>query len=61
MKQYKPTTPGQRGMSKEDFSILSKKRPEKRLVISLKKTGGRGNSGRITVDIGEEEPKSFIE
>jgi len=49
MKQYKPTTPGQRGMSKEDFSILSKKRPEKRLVISLKKTGGRGNSGRITV------------
>jgi large subunit ribosomal protein L2 len=36
-------------MTKEDFSMLTKKRPEKRLVISLKKTGGRGNSGRITV------------
>ena len=36
-------------MSKEDFSILSKKRPEKSLIISLKKSGGRGSSGRITV------------
>lgn len=49
MKFYKPTTPGQRGMTKEDFSMLTKKRPEKRLVISLKKSGGRGKSGRITV------------
>ena len=49
MKSYKPTTPGQRGMTKEDFSILSKKRPEKRLLLSFKKTGGRGNLGRITV------------
>jgi large subunit ribosomal protein L2 len=49
MKQYKPTTPGRRNMSKEDFSILSKKKPEKSLIISLKKTGGRGSSGRITV------------
>jgi len=49
MKYYKPTTPGQRGMTKEDFSMLSKKKPEKRLLVSLKKTGGRGKSGRITV------------
>ena len=29
--------------------ILSKKRPEKSLIVSLKKKGGRSNSGRITV------------
>jgi len=30
-------------------SILSKKEPEKKLLLSLKKQGGRGYSGRITV------------
>jgi len=49
MKQYKPTTPGQRGMGKEDFSILTKKKPEKNLLISLRKTAGRSSSGRISV------------
>jgi large subunit ribosomal protein L2 len=32
-----------------DKKLLSKKKPEKSLLVSLKKTGGRGNSGRITV------------
>jgi len=35
--------------TKEDFSILTKKRPEKKLVRPLKKTGGRGRDGKITV------------
>ncbi len=35
--------------TKEDFSILTKKKPEKRLLLSLKKRAGRGSSGRITV------------
>ena len=35
-------------MSVEDFSDLSKKKPEKKLVGSLKKSGGRNNHGRIT-------------
>ena len=48
MKPYKPTTPGQRQMTKEDFSILTKKKPEKSLLVFLKKTGGRASSGRIT-------------
>ena len=49
MKKKKPTTPGQRGMISQDYSKLTKKKPEKRLVLSLKKNAGRSNTGRITV------------
>ncbi|PIR24891.1 MAG: 50S ribosomal protein L2 [Deltaproteobacteria bacterium CG11_big_fil_rev_8_21_14_0_20_42_23] len=45
---YKPTSAGRRGMSVEDFSDLTKKRPEKSLTVSLNKTGGRNHFGRIT-------------
>lgn len=48
MKKYKPTSPGKRGMDKEDFSVLTKKKPERSLVLALKKRGGRAKSGRIT-------------
>jgi len=34
---------------KSDKKMLSKKKPEKSLLLPLKKTGGRSNSGRITV------------
>lgn len=45
---YRPTTPGRRhaGVLKRD---LTKKRPEKRLVRGLSKSGGRNNTGKITV------------
>lgn len=49
MKQYKPTTPGRRDMLGYDFSMLTKKKPEKRLTKGLRKRAGRGRSGRITV------------
>lgn len=49
MKIYKPTTPGQRGMKGTDYSVLTKKKPEKALLLKLKKKAGRGGSGRITV------------
>lgn len=49
MKKYKPTTPSRRGMTSKDYSILTKKRPEKKLTKPLKKKAGRGNFGRITV------------
>ncbi len=49
MKIYKPTTPGRRGMTGIDFSQLTKKKPEKRLLKPLKKKAGRGNNGRITI------------
>ncbi|MFH1654639.1 MAG: 50S ribosomal protein L2 [Pseudomonadota bacterium] len=45
---YKPNTPGQRGMSVSDFAEITKSRPEKSLIVALKKTGGRNNHGRIT-------------
>ena len=35
MKVYKPTTPGRRGMSKIDFSSLTKSKPEKKLTKKL--------------------------
>jgi len=49
MKQYKPTTPSRREMKSTDFSVLTKKKPKKRLLSPLKKRGGRNSSGRITV------------
>ena len=47
--QLNPLTPGQRFMQIADFSGLSKKEPEKRLLAPLKHSGGRNNRGRITV------------
>lgn len=49
MKIYKPTTPSRRGMTGIDFSLLSKKRPEKRLLKYIKRSVGRASSGRISV------------
>jgi large subunit ribosomal protein L2 len=49
MKVYKPTTPSRRGMSGIDFSQLTKKKPEKSLLKYVKRSVGRGSSGRITV------------
>ena len=49
MKIYKPTTPSRRGMTGIDFSQLTKKKPEKSLLKYVKRSVGRGNSGRITV------------
>ncbi|MBT3182725.1 MAG: 50S ribosomal protein L2 [Deltaproteobacteria bacterium] len=48
-KNYKPTTAGRRGMSVNDFSGITRHRPEKGLVQSLAKTGGRNSNGRITM------------
>ncbi len=48
MKTYNPTSPGRRSQSGLDFSDLSKKKPEKGLIASLNRTGGRNNAGYIT-------------
>jgi large subunit ribosomal protein L2 len=48
IKKFKPVTPGRRFMTVSDFSELTHSTPEKSLVRPLKKTGGRGNTGRIT-------------
>src|ERR687886_2409637 len=48
VKQYKPTSPGRRGMSGYTFEEITKKRPEKSLTEPLKKHAGRNNQGKIT-------------
>lgn len=48
MKLYKPTSPGRRGMSAIDRTLLNKKRPYGRLVFGKRRSGGRNNMGRVT-------------
>ncbi len=49
IKHYKPTTPGRRGMTTMDYSVLSKVAPERSLLEPIKKNAGRNSYGRITV------------
>jgi len=48
VREYKPTSAGRRFMSVSSFEEITKKKPEKSLVVPRKKTGGRNNVGRIT-------------
>ena len=49
IKTYNPYTPSRRQMSGSDFSEITKTKPEKSLIYSLKKNAGRNNQGKITV------------
>src|SRR5215813_13757435 len=49
VRQYKPTSPGRRGMSVSTFEEITKTRPEKSLTVKLKKHAGRNNQGKITI------------
>jgi large subunit ribosomal protein L2 len=49
IKTYNPYTPSRRNMTGSDFSEITKKTPEKSLLVSLKKNAGRNNQGKITV------------
>jgi len=49
IKKVKPTTPGRRQATFDDFSDITKTKPEKRLVMIKKKRGGRNTQGKITV------------
>jgi large subunit ribosomal protein L2 len=49
VKQFKPTSPGRRGMSGFTFDEITKKKPEKSLLATRKKTAGRNSQGKITV------------
>ena len=48
IKRFKPTTNGLRHAALPDFAELTKGKPEKSLLVPLKKTGGRNSYGRIT-------------
>src|SRR3972149_2754311 len=49
LKQFKPTSPGRRGMTGFTFEEITKKRPERRLVVARKQKAGRKQEGRVTV------------
>jgi large subunit ribosomal protein L2 len=49
IKKFKPTTASRRWMSGPDFVEITKDRPQKSLIIPIKRTGGRNAQGRITV------------
>lgn len=49
VKKYKPTSPGRRGMSGHTFEEITSDKPERSLLKSKKRSGGRNNLGRITV------------
>ena len=48
IQRYKPTSPGRRGMSSQDFASITKGEPEKKLLEKKNSTGGRNSYGRIT-------------
>ncbi len=48
IRQYRPTSPGRRGMSVSTFEEITKTKPEKSLTVRLKKHAGRNNQGKIT-------------
>ena len=49
LKVYRPTSPGRRGMTGSTFEEITKSKPEKSLLLPLKRNAGRNNQGRITV------------
>lgn len=49
IKRYKPTTPSRRFMSVLSFSEITRTTPERSLLDTINKSGGRNNNGRITV------------
>jgi len=49
LKVYRPTSPGRRRASGSTFEEITKSKPEKSLLLPLKKRGGRNSQGKITV------------
>lgn len=49
IKKLKSITPGSRFATRSDFSELTTRSPEKNLTRALRKSGGRNNTGRITI------------
>src|SRR3989344_6572619 len=49
IKSFNPYTPSRRFITVEDFSTLTRTKPEKSLTLSLRKKGGRNNTGEVMV------------
>ncbi len=49
LRTYRPTSPGRRAMVGATFEEITKTKPEKSLLVTLKKKAGRNNQGKVTV------------
>lgn len=49
VRKIKPVTPGQRHKTVNEFTDITAKKPEKSLLRPIKKSGGRNNSGKMTM------------
>ena len=49
IRKFKPTSPARRQMTVSTFEEITKKEPEKSLVVTLNKFSGRNSQGRITI------------
>lgn len=49
IRKFKPTSPALRQMTVSTFEEITKKEPEKSLLVSLNKSGGRNSQGKITI------------
>jgi large subunit ribosomal protein L2 len=49
IKKYQPTSPGRRFQTVSSFEEITRVEPERSLLRSLKRKGGRNNDGRMTV------------
>ena len=49
VKKLRPTTPGQRFRTAPAFTEITKSTPEKSLLVTKKRSGGRNNSGKMTM------------
>ena len=49
LKKFKPVTPGQRFKLVSDFGEITANTPEKSLLLTKKRSGGRNNEGKMTM------------
>lgn len=49
LKKYKPLTPSLRYKISGDFAEITTGKPEKSLIVSTKRSGGRNNTGKMTI------------
>mgnify|MGYP003572117986 CR=1 FL=1 len=60
LKKYKPTTPGQRFKVISAYDDITSDKPEKSLIASKKRTGGRNNEGKMTIrNVGGGHKKKY--
>jgi large subunit ribosomal protein L2 len=49
LRKFKPVTPGTRFRVGADFSEITTRTPEKTLIVKSNKSGGRNNTGKMTM------------